>query len=81
VFLKRGSQWELAGVMFAMLQFSNQPSSTAVYGDATLTADVAHYRAQIESIITAPQIPALPWPAFAAGCLVLAAAARRALSR
>jgi len=81
VFLKRGSQWELAGVMFAMLQFANQPASTAVFGDATLSVDVAHYATQIESIITAPQIPALPWPALAAGFLVLAAAARRSLAR
>ena len=79
VFLKRGSQWELVGVMFAMLTYSGQPADTAVFGDATVAVDVAHYAAQIQSIIVPPQVPALPWPAFAAAFLVLAAAARSAL--
>ncbi len=83
VFLKRGSpsQWELVGVMFATLVYTNQPADTAVFGDGTLSVDVAHYHAQIQSIITAPLIPALPWPTLALGALLLAAAARRTLSR
>jgi hypothetical protein len=81
VFLKRGSQWELVGVLFAILVYTNQPADTAVFGNGTLSVDVAYYAAQIQSIITAPQVPALPWPAFAAGALALAAAARRSLFR
>lgn len=79
-FLKRGSQWELVGVLFAILIYQNQPQA-AVFGNQTLSVDVAHYAAQIQSIIVPPQVPALPWPAFALAALALAAAARRALSR
>jgi hypothetical protein len=79
-FLKRGSQWQLVGVLFAILVYSSQPQA-AVFGNQTLSVDVAHYAAQIQSIIVPPQVPTLPWPAFAVAALALAAAARRSLTR
>lgn len=80
-FLKRGSQWELVGVLFAIEIFAGQPyTSTVVFGQGTLSVDVAHYRAQIEAIMNPPpQIPALPWPALALAAAALAVAASRKL--
>jgi hypothetical protein len=72
VFVKRGSQWQLAGVLFAINVFEGQPSSTAVFGDRTYAADLAHYRDQILGIMNPPVVPALAWPqaAFAGGVLI-----------
>jgi len=79
VFLKRGSQWELVGVMFAITVYDGQPYySTAMFGQSTFLVDVAWYRAQIEAITAAPQVPALPGPLFAVAAIALAAAARGA---
>lgn len=81
VFLKRGSQWELAGVLFTILVYQGQPSDTAMYGDGTLSVDVWQYRDQIEDVILAPEVPALPGAAFALGLLLIAEVARKALGR
>jgi hypothetical protein len=44
VFHKRnGNQWELSGIVNARLTFEGQPSPTAVYGNATLFADLSYY--------------------------------------
>lgn len=70
VFLKRGGQWELVGVLFARFVYSGQLDSgdKAVFGNATEAADIAFYRDQIE-VATAPseEIPALR--TFAAAAL------------
>lgn len=58
-FAKRGGDWELVGLMYARSLELGQDQNTAVFGNETLAADVAFYRAQILSIIT-PAIPALP---------------------
>ena len=42
-FYKRGSQWELAGIINAQLTFEDQPSGTAVYGNATTMAALSYY--------------------------------------
>lgn len=55
-FAKRGSTWELVGVMFAVLVFPSQPAGTAVHGNATVAGDVAFYRTQIETL-TPPPVP------------------------
>ena len=76
-FAKRGSSWELVGVMFAMLVFSDgaggnpdQPANTAVYGNGTLAADVFFYRDEIETLTPPPgAVPALP--PIAVGLLAL----------
>ena len=77
-FAKRSGTWELVGVMFAILLFPNQPVSTAVFGDATIAADVAFYRTQIEQLTPPPdRVPALPAIAAAALASLLVLAARR----
>lgn len=83
VFIKRSGQWELVGVMFTILVFDGQPwESTAVFGTATLSVDVAHYRSQILAIMNPPpQIPALPLPALWLGAAALLGCARVALAK
>jgi hypothetical protein len=83
VFLKRSGQWQLVGVMFLIGAYTGQPyQSTVVFGQYTLSADVAFYRAQLESIMhPSPQIPALPWPALGLGAAGLVAVAHTALRR
>lgn len=43
VFYKRGGQWELAGIVNAILTFDDQPGRTAVYNNATTFADLSFY--------------------------------------
>jgi len=56
VFTYNGSSWDLAGMMFAVSTFTNQPNGgeTAVYGNQTYIADLSVYRSQILSIIPEP---------------------------
>jgi hypothetical protein len=54
VFIKNGSVWELAGVMFAVAEYENQPAGLALYGNLTYAADLASYRDQIIEL-TRPQ--------------------------
>jgi hypothetical protein len=53
MFYKRNGQWELAGIVSAILTFEDQPSATAIYGDATAIIDLSYYRDEIFSIIDA----------------------------
>jgi hypothetical protein len=43
VFYKRGSQWELAGIINAQITFEDQPFATAMYGNATTMAALSYY--------------------------------------
>jgi hypothetical protein len=43
VFYKRGSQWELAGIINSQFVYDGQPELTAVYGNATTMAALSHY--------------------------------------
>jgi hypothetical protein len=45
VFYKRGSQWELVGIVNSALYFPNQPCC-AVYGNATTMANLSYYYSQ-----------------------------------
>jgi hypothetical protein len=54
VFIKNGSVWELAGVMFAIGEYPGQPAGLALYGNLTYAADLAPYRDQIIEL-TRPQ--------------------------
>ena len=81
VFVKRNNQWELAGVMFAVSIFSGQDyNSRAVFGQSTYITDLSYYRSQIDPIIAAPQVPALPWSAAIVIVLAMAATGGAALS-
>ena len=90
-FAKRGSVWELVGIVFATSVYPNQPANTAVFwnglpaqrANATHAADVAYYRTQIQTL-TPPPAPAVPGlPAIGAPALamllVLSARRRRAV--
>ena len=61
VFQKKGSSWELSGVMFTVAGFSGQPSAatTPVFGNETFSADISYYAPQIMSIIPEPSTYAL----------------------
>jgi hypothetical protein len=80
-FVKRGAQWQLAGILFAIDVFDGQPAYTAVFGDHTYAVDLTHYREQIVSIVAPAEVPGLPWPGAACAAGLLAAVARRALPR
>lgn len=56
VFTKAGGQWELAGVMYAVVGYPDQPlpEFNAVFGDATLIADLSYYRPQIVAVVPEP---------------------------
>lgn len=82
VFLKRGSQWELVGVLFAVTAFTNQPANTAVYDQSTLVVDLDPYVPQIEALLNAPpEIPLSPLPGAALAAALVLGVARRALRR
>jgi hypothetical protein len=82
VFLKRGGQWELVGIMFAQFVWPNQPVSTAVFGNLGAHADVFFYRQQILDVMNSPPVvPMLPLAAWVATALLLAATAARILRR
>lgn len=58
VFQTSGSTWQLVGMIDAISPLPNQPSGTSVYNNATSSADIATYRAQIVSVVAAT-VPAL----------------------
>ena len=69
-FAKRNGTWELVGIVITYQVLPSQPVNVAVFGNATVAADVAYYRAQIMAMTPSPgQVPALP----AAGVPLLAA--------
>jgi hypothetical protein len=80
VFVKRGSQWQLVGVMFTISLYMGQPPSTVVFGDRTYSVDLTHYRNQILFHMRGVQVPALPWPALPLVAGALAGVGRVALS-
>jgi hypothetical protein len=52
VFTKRADgTWELAGIMFTVGTYENQPSSYVLYGNATYAVDVSAYRDQIIAVV------------------------------
>lgn len=81
VFVKRGAQWQLIGILFAINVFEGQPGYTAVFGDHSYGADVSHYRDQIIAIMSPAVVPALGWPGVACAAGLVAAAGRGPLAR
>lgn len=80
VFLERSGSWELAGVMFTVATYTNQPADTAVYGTETYSVEIAGYAEEIDEI-TRPSVPIGPPLAIAALAVALVAGARHAVSR
>jgi hypothetical protein len=55
VFYKRGSSWELAGIMLAVDFYSGQPGDTAVFGNSTYSADLSVYSGEIAQVMSVPE--------------------------
>jgi hypothetical protein len=55
VFLKNGATWELAGTMFAIAGYEEQPSNTSIFGNETYVADLSFYRSQILGWVSTPE--------------------------
>ena len=55
LFIDNGGNWELAGLLFAIGTFFNQPPSTSLYGNPTYAADIAYYRDAILDVISVPE--------------------------
>ena len=55
VFIDNGGSWELAGIMLTTSGFSGQPSSTAVFGNRTYSADLSTYSSQIAATTAIPE--------------------------
>jgi hypothetical protein len=76
-FAKRNGAWELVGIMIYYRVLQGQPVNVAVFGDGTVAADVAYYRAQIQALTPPPgPVPALPAPGGALLAALLAFSAR-----
>jgi hypothetical protein len=81
-FLKRGSQWQLVGILFAQTVEFGQPADAAVFGNDSLIVDVAFYEHQIDLLVNPPfLIPAAPVGLLGLGGVSLAALARRSMRR
>ena len=78
-FVDNGGNWELAGLLFAIAEFENQPADTSLYGQITYFADLAFYKAEIENLVMMPEPRgALGWGGLAV--CALAALRRRGAS-
>jgi len=51
VFIKRRGKFELAGVIFSIAKFPNQPEDSSLYGNRSYAADLSHYRKQLLELI------------------------------
>lgn len=75
VFVHDGVEWQLAGILFAIGVFSEQPAQTSLHGNLSYAGDLSLYADQILDTV------ALPEPGTATGlvtgALVLAALRRR----
>ena len=74
-FVMEGSQWKLAGIIYAIGTYVDQPAATSLYGQITYSADLSVYREQILEIIALPE-PTVGLPAGTMLLLVLYARRR-----
>ena len=51
VFTKVGGDWYLAGTLFAISQYTDQPSTTSIYGNRLFAVDLSFYRDDILAVI------------------------------
>lgn len=72
-FALNGTQWELAGIMFLIGTYMDQPGATALYGNETYSVDLSSYRDQILDVMAMPEPSRGLWP----GAAVVAMLARR----
>lgn len=64
-----GTQWELAGILYAIGLCPDQPAATALYENSTYAANLFVYRDEIQGVIAMPEPSGGPW----AGGLLVAA--------
>jgi hypothetical protein len=50
-FIKVGSDWYLAGTIFSISQYTDQPSTTSIYDNELFAADLSFYRDDILAVI------------------------------
>ena len=50
-FSKLGGDWYLVGILFAISQYTDQPSTTSIYGNRLFAADLSFYRDDILAVI------------------------------
>ena len=50
-FIKVGGTWYLAGTIFAISQYTDQPSTTSIYGNKLFAVDLSYYRDDILAVI------------------------------
>jgi len=78
VFAKQGNDWELAGIMFAVALHDGHLHNSALRGEATIIADLTHYRDQILDLTASEPVPEPGGAAgLAIGLALLAALGRR----
>jgi len=51
VFIKTGGEWYLAGTIFSISQYLDQPSTTSIYGNELFAVDLSYYRDDILAVI------------------------------
>jgi hypothetical protein len=51
-FIKAGSNWYLAGIIFSISQYIDQPSTTSIYDNELFAVDLSFYRDDILAVIT-----------------------------
>ena len=68
-------EWQLAGVILGIVQYSGQPAGTSFFGQRTYYADLAYYRPQLEDAVALPEPDRMLAPG--AGLLGLLAVRRR----
>jgi hypothetical protein len=51
VFIKVGGDWYLAGIIFSISQYVDQPITTSIYGNELFAADLSFYRDDILAVI------------------------------
>jgi len=77
LFVDNGGAWELAGILFAVGTYLNQPAATSLYGNPTYAADIATYRDAILDVTSVPE----PSGGLLAGLALLSALNSRAARR
>lgn len=67
MFYLNGATWELAEILGAVGTFSNQPGSTAVFGNMTYAADLSVCQGAVTAAISEPAGAAVWCGALATG--------------
>jgi hypothetical protein len=72
-----GSEWKLAGLIYAIGIYTGQPTGTSLYGQRTYSADLSYYRDEILDVVGLPE----PTGGVPAGVMLIFALQRRRARR